>query len=99
MGTASPQEKVIEAVLAYWRLADKYSPSAQELAEWFDGLSPCVQTQLTILSLEQALRLPLFKRYLLERRGLAMHTFMRAQLTQQEFSYWVDDADAGICPA
>jgi hypothetical protein len=96
MSTASPQEKVTEAVLAYWRLADKYSPSAQELAEWFDSLSPYVQTQLTVLGLEQALRLPLFKRYLLERRGLSMHTFMQATLTEDEFPYWVDDNDGEI---
>lgn len=96
--TSNIKEKVAEVVLSYWRLTDTSPPTAQELAQWVDTLAPPVQTQLLALGLAKAIHLTVFKRYVLEKRGYSMQSYMRAKLTPEEFPYWIDDNDGGVRP-
>ena len=94
--TITPAEKVLEAVLAYYRQADKVVPAAQDVVAWLRQLAPADQVELASLPLADALHLPAFRRYLLERRGFSMQAYMMACLTPHELPYWIDDGDGGL---
>ena len=96
--TAAIKEKVVETVLAYWRLAEQHPPSAQDLATWFDAQEPAIQRQLLAMGLSQVLQLTVFTRYCLEKHGFSMENYMRIYLMREEFPHWVDDHDGGVRP-
>ena len=91
-------EKVAETVVAYYRLLEVASSTAEELASWFDSLFPDARAELNLIGLHRAILLPSFKRYVLEKRGHSMQAYMAAHLTPQELLYWVDDGDGGVRP-
>ncbi|MGI4864618.1 MAG: hypothetical protein ACRYFZ_11910 [Janthinobacterium lividum] len=92
----NPQEKVAETVLSYYQLVESAPATATELASWVDRLPVLEKAELLAIGLAQVLALPTFKRYVLENRGHAMWSYMRAHLTPVELLYWIDDNDGGV---
>jgi hypothetical protein len=94
----SPAEKVTETVIAYYKLAEITSATALELAYWIDGFPSWEQVELLTIGLTQVVKLPAFKRYVLEERGHYVAAYMQAHLTPSELTHWVDDNNSGVRP-
>ncbi len=89
-------EKVVEAVLAYYRLADSFRATIPDAFAWYATLPPNVQQRLGVLPPYEWLSFPDFKRYLLENSGISLHTYMTAHLTPYELNQWLLHGDGGI---
>lgn len=89
-------EKVTEAMLAYYRLAESFPATINQALAWFDTLPPGVQQQIGILAPHEWFFFPDFKRYLLEKRGISLHTYMTTHLASAELNHWLLHGDGGI---
>ena len=89
-------EKVAEAVLAYYRLADSFPVTINEALAWGETLPPDVQQLIGVLPPHEWLFFPDFKRYLLEKRGISLHAYMTSHLAPREVSHWLLHGDGGI---
>ncbi len=92
----TPTEKVVEAVLAYYCLADSFSPTVSDALAWYTTLPPDVQQRIGILSTHEWLSFPDFKRYLLEKNGISLHTYLTAHLAPPELNHWLLHGDGGL---
>jgi hypothetical protein len=82
------RERVAAALHAYYRQADCFQLTAQELLDWYKALSPQAQGEVTSLSPYHWSVLPQFKRYALENRGYRLQEYLIAYLTPDELAYW-----------
>ena len=89
-------EKVVEVALTYYRLADSCSATITEALVWYTTLPPDVQQQLGVLPPHEWLSFPDFKRYLLEKNGISLHTYMATHLTPHQLNHWLLNGDGGI---
>jgi hypothetical protein len=84
-------EKVAETVLAYYRQGECFLFAEQELLDWYATLSLPTKQEVGIMPTLSWEKLPLFRRYALEKRGLSMRVYMTSHLTRDELAHWVDD--------
>lgn len=89
-------EKVVGAVLAYYRLASAFPATIPEALTWFDTLPPESQKILAVLLPQEWLSFPDLQRYQLERHGIFLHAYMTTNLTPHEVEYWLLHGDGGI---
>ncbi|MBW3131240.1 hypothetical protein [Hymenobacter profundi] len=100
MTASHPQQlltqKIATTALAYYRQLESLPPTALELATWFDALAAPTRLQMHTLGLQACLRLPVFKRYVLEKRGYSMPAYMALHLAPDELVQWVDNSESGL---
>lgn len=89
-------EKVLEAELAYYRLADVLSATLLDASAWHEMVPPDIQQEIMLLVPHEWLALPNFKRYLLEKNGVFLHTYMATHLSSREFNHWLLHGYGGI---
>ncbi|MGI4742440.1 MAG: hypothetical protein ACRYG7_45360 [Janthinobacterium lividum] len=98
METTNPTrtEKVIEAALAYYRLADSFSATLPDALAWYETVPPDIQQEIGLLAPHKWLTFPNFKRYLLEKNGISLHTYMATHLAAHDLNHWLLHGDGGI---
>lgn len=89
-------EKVVEAALAYYRLASSFSATIPEALAWYDTLPLDAQQKVGVLPPHEWLSFPDFKHYLLGKSGISLHTYMAAHLAPPELNHWLLHGDGGI---
>lgn len=89
-------EKVVEAVLAYYRLADSFPATIPDALAWCNTLPPDAQQKIGVLPPHEWLSFPDLKRYLLEKNGISLHSYLATCLAPPEFNHWLLHGDGGI---
>lgn len=92
----TPTEKVVEAALAYYRLADAFSATLHDALAWYETVPPDIQQHISSSAPHEWVAFPKFKRYLLEKNGLSMHTYMATHLASPDLNHWLLHGDGGI---
>jgi hypothetical protein len=87
-------ETVANVELAYYRQADQFVFSAQEVLAWYKELPVQEQATLQLLPPLQWLRLPAFIRPALVKRGYSLSGYMAAHLTQEEWAFWRESGNS-----
>jgi hypothetical protein len=89
----TPTEKVLQVLVAYYRQAEGLEVSEEELRAWFATLAPQQRHTITLVNPNYWLLLPECRRYLLERRGHSLATYLSSHLTASELAHWLVQAD------
>lgn len=89
----TPVEKVAETLMGYYRQADEWVASEEELLTWFATLAPHQRVAVHLVNPSHWLVLPECRRYVLQSRGYSLFTYLASHLTVAEFTYWLALAD------
>jgi hypothetical protein len=86
-------ERIAQVTRDYYRQADDFSLSAQELFAWYRTLLSQAQADVVALGPYHWAVLPAFKRYVLEKRGHSLSAYLKLHLTPAEFAYWCEQPE------
>jgi hypothetical protein len=86
-------KRIAQAVRDYYRQADGFSLSAQELFAWYRTLPPQAQADVVALGPYHWAVLPAFKRYVLEKRGYLLSSYLKLHLAPADFAYWCEQPE------
>lgn len=90
---ATLPEQVAQALVAYYRQADGFVVSAQELLAWYTSLTLPEKEDVRRLGPYHWAMLPKYKRFLLERRGYSLRAYLALHLTTPAFAHWAATTD------
>jgi hypothetical protein len=89
----TPTEKVLQALVAYYRQAEGLEVNEEELRAWFATLAPQQRHTVALVNPTYWALLPECRRYLLECRGHSLAAYLSSHLTAAELAHWVGQAD------
>ncbi|TVT40633.1 hypothetical protein FNT36_14285 [Hymenobacter setariae] len=79
--------------MSYYRQADEWLATEEELLTWFATLAPHQRVAVHLINPSHWLGLPECRRYVLQSQGYSLSTYLASHLTAAEFAYWLALAD------